>query len=63
MYTTRSQRKRKTKEHLEPDKRLRERYVDNRFQIQLKKIKASGQDRAGWSEVVCGLGSTGSDKA
>jgi len=43
------------------DKSFVERGMDSMFQIQLD--EAAAQDRAGWSEVVCGLRSTESDKA
>jgi len=45
------------------EKTLGESYVDSGFQTQLGKMEVAAQDRAGWTEVVCGLCSTGSDKA
>jgi len=60
--TTRSQSKRRTMEYLE--KRSGERNVDSRIQVySWRKMEAAAQDRAGWRQVVCGLCSTGSDKA
>ena len=47
-------------------KRSGERNVDSRIQVQLEEdggVNVSAQDRAGWRHVVCGLCSTGSNKA
>jgi len=33
------------------------------FNYSWRKMEAAAQDRTGWRKVVCGLSSTGSDKA
>jgi len=33
------------------------------YKYSWRKMEAAAQDRAGWRQVVCGLRSTGSDKA
>jgi len=58
---TRPQTKRTTEKHLE--KRSGEGNVDSGLQVQLEEDGDAAQDRAGWRQVVCGLYSTGSDKA
>ena len=59
--TTRTRKKRATTEYL---KRSGIRNRDSRIQVQLWKMEAAvAQDITGWRKVVCGLCSTGSDKA
>jgi len=50
-----------TKEYLE--KRSGERMWTAGYKYSWRKMEAAAQDRAGWRQVVCGLCSTGSDKA
>ena len=44
-----------------PEKGSGTRDVD--FRYSCRNVEVAAQDRAGWSRVVCGLYSTGSDKA
>lgn len=42
--------------------RLEERYVNSKFEIQLREIETAAEDRAEWKEVDCGPRSTGTDE-
>jgi len=61
--TTRPQRKRATKEYLERKRDLEKEMWTAGHKYSCRKMEVAAQDRAGWRQVVCGLCSTGSDKA